>query len=372
MSKRVSALRGHHIALGAIPNSGEEVGLDDWNGMEVAWSYANDPCNEHDAVREAAGLFDVSGLRKVMVTGPDALAVVDDIITRDMTKIYPGKSAYGPVLLDNGKICDDAIIANNGDAGFMVVHGSGESMERLQESAAGKDVKIELDDDLFDISLQGPKSVDFLNQHTPMDLPSLAYFHHEDTTLFGNECTISRTGYSGERGYEIFARAAEVVDIWEKILEHGKSEGILPCSFSCLDKIRVEASLLFFPYDMTPENSPWEVGLNWAISKNGTYRGKDACAALKGQDKINFGGIVADHNDALAGEETLWLDGKEVGVVNGPVWSHRMNKSLALVHLTPEANVPGTKLQVKGDGMETTATVSSVPFLDPEKTKTHA
>jgi aminomethyltransferase len=372
MSNRVSALRDHHIALGALPNSGEAVGLDDWNGMEVAWSYAADPCDEHDAVREAAGLFDVSGLRKVVVTGPDALAVVDDIITRDMTKIYPGKSAYGPILMDNGHICDDAIIANNGDDGFMVVHGSGESMQRLQESAEGKDVSITLDDDLFDISLQGPKSVDFLNQHTPMDLPSLAYFHHQDTTLFGNECTISRTGYSGERGYEIFAKAKEVVDIWEKILENGKSEGIIPCSFTCLDKIRVEASLLFFPYDMTQENTPWEVGLNWAISKNGTYRGKDACAAAKGQEKITFGGVSIDHDDALVGGETLWLAGQEVGVVNGPVWSHRMNKSLALVHLKPEASSPGTKLDVRGDGIETTATVESVPFHDPDKTHTHA
>ncbi|NQV47739.1 MAG: aminomethyl transferase family protein [Rhodospirillaceae bacterium] len=372
MSNRVSALRDHHIALGALPDSGEAVGLDNWNGMEVAWSYATDPCDEHDAVREAAGLFDVSGLRKVKVTGPDALAVVDNMITRDMTKIYPGKSAYGPVLLENGHICDDAIIANNGDDGFMVVHGSGESMERLQESAAGKNVSIVLDDNLFDISLQGPKSVDFLNEHTPMDLPGLEYFHHQETTLFGNACTISRTGYSGERGYEIFANAKEVVDIWEKILENGKSIGIIPCSFGCLDKVRVEAALLFYPYDMTTENTPWEVGLGWAISKNGDYRGKDACAAAKGQEKINFGGVVVDSVEALSGGETLWHDGTEVGIINGPVWSHRMNKSLALVHLKPEAASVGTKLEVKGDGVETTATVSSIPFHDPEKKQTHA
>jgi len=372
MSNRVSALRDHHIALGALPDSGEAVGLDNWNGMEVAWSYATDPCDEHDAVREAAGLFDVSGLRKVKVTGPDALAVVDNMITRDMTKIYPGKSAYGPVLLENGHICDDAIIANIGDDGFMVVHGSGESMERLQESAAGKNVSIVLDDNLFDISLQGPKSVDFLNEHTPMDLPGLEYFHHQETTLFGNACTISRTGYSGERGYEIFANAKEVVDIWEKILENGKSIGIIPCSFGCLDKVRVEAALLFYPYDMTTENTPWEVGLGWAISKNGDYRGKDACAAAKGQEKINFGGVVVDSVEALSGGETLWHDGTEVGIINGPVWSHRMNKSLALVHLKPEAASVGTKLEVKGDGVETTATVSSIPFHDPEKKQTHA
>jgi aminomethyltransferase len=371
MSKRVSALTGHHKALGALPNSGEATGLDDWNGMDVAWSYATDPCDEHDAVRERAGLFDVSGLRKTHVRGKDSLAVVDDIITRDMARIYPGKSAYGAILTEEGMICDDAIIANNGNDDWIVVHGSGECMDRLRESAEGKEVSIEFDDELHDISLQGPKAVDFLNQHTPMDLPSLKYFHHEKTMLFGNECVISRTGYSGERGYEMFANSREIVDIWEKILEKGKSEGIMACSFGCLDKVRVEAALLFFPYDMTKENTPWEVGFGWAISKNGDYRGKDACLAKKGQEKIKFGGIVVDHDSALAGGEKLLQGGREVGVVNGPVWSHRMNKSLALVHLTPAAAAVGTKLEVKGNGIETTATVSRIPFYDPEKTRTH-
>ena len=138
-STRTSALADRHRALGSD--------LGDWNGMGVAWSYATDPCDEHDAVRTAAGLFDVSGLKKVHVRGPDSTAVVDQ----------------------------------------------------------GKNVDIEFDDNLHDISLQGPKAVEFLNTHTPMDLPSLKYFHHQDTELFGHPCTISRTGYSGERGYEIFA-----------------------------------------------------------------------------------------------------------------------------------------------------------------------
>ena len=94
MSERVSALASHHRALGSD--------LGDWNGMGVAWSYASDPCNEHDAVRQAAGLFDVSGLKKVHVRGADAFSVVDHVITRDMTKVYVGKSAYGPVLAEDG------------------------------------------------------------------------------------------------------------------------------------------------------------------------------------------------------------------------------------------------------------------------------
>jgi len=361
---RKSVLESRHRALGS------EMG--DWNGMGVAWDYATNAEDEHDAVREAAGLFDVSGLKKIFVSGPDALEVVDHIITRNMTTIEPGRSAYGPNLTEEGTICDDAIIFNLGDGEWLVVHGSGKCMERLQESAKGKDVKIKFDDDLHDISLQGPKSTAFLNMHTPLDLEKLGYFHQQRTTLFGHPVIISRTGYSGERGYEIFATAEHITDLWDQILEKGKSIGIMPCSFACLDKIRVEAGLLFYPYDMTEENSVWEVGLGWAMAKKGAdYRGKDASMALKGKEKINVVGIDIDHGEALAGGEKLMLDGKEVGIVNSPVYSHRMNKSLALAHVIPAVAAAGTALRVEGEGVSCDASVSALPFYDPEKTRTH-
>ncbi len=361
---RTSALAGRHRALG--------VTFDEWCGMGVALTYSSDPCDEHDTVRTAAGLFDVSGLKKVHVRGPDATAAVDHIITRNMQAIEPGRSAYGPNLTDAGTICDDSIIYNLGDDGWLVVHGSGECMDRLGESASGKNVDIEFDDDLHDISLQGPKAVEVLNAHTPFDLPSLKYFHQAETELFGHPCVISRTGYSGERGYEIFAGADHIGDVWDQILGHGAAHGVAPCSFSCLDKIRVEAALLFYPYDMTEVNSPWEVGLGWAMStKGGDYRGRDAAMALRGNEKVVVAGIVADHGDALAGGEELHLNGKNVGVVNSPAYSHRMQKSLALVHLTPDAAAPGTKLRVEGD-ISCDSTVSAIPFHDPQKSRTHA
>ena len=363
-STRVSALAGRHQALGSD--------LGDWNGMGAAWNYATDACDEHDAVRTAAGLFDVSGLKKVHVRGPDSLMVVDHVITHNMAAVYRGKSRYGPVLTEHGTICDDAVIFNMGDDEWLVVHGSGETMERLRESARGKNAAIEFDDVLHDISLQGPRALELLDLHTPIDLAGLKYFHHQETELFGHKCLISRTGYSGERGYEIFAKADVIVDIWDQILEHGKPMGIMPCSFTCLDKIRVEAALLFYPYDMTKENTPWEVGLGWALSRKSDYRGKDAVFAAQGKEKIKFAGIVAEYDDILTGGQKLFLDGREVGVVNSPAYSHRMTKSLALVHLVPEAAGIGTKLELPSDSISRAATVERIPFYDPEKTRTHA
>ena len=362
-STRASILADRHRALGS------ELG--DWNGMGVAWHYSSDPCDEHDAVRTTAGLFDVSGLKKIDVRGPDALDVLDHVITRNMRIVTPGNSVYGPNLTEEGTICDDAIIFNLGDGEWLLVHGSGKCMQRLQELAAGKNADVEFNDDLHDISLQGPKALGFLDGHTPLDLGTLKYFQQARTELFGHPVLISRTGYSGERGYEIFATAAHVGDIWDHILGLGKDQGILPCSFTCLDKVRVEAALLFYPYDMTEVNSPWEVGLDWALSRKGdTYRGREAAMALKGKEKIKVAGISASHSEALAGDDKLLLNGKEVGVVNSPAYSHRMNKSLALVHLPPELAVPGTRLRVEGSA-SCDATVERTPFYDPQKTRTH-
>ena len=362
---RTSALASRHRDLGS--------GLEDWNGMGTAWTYDTDPNDEHDAVREAAGLFDMSPLKKVCLRGPDAATVADHVITRDITKIGPGRATYGTVLTDRGTVCDDSIISSNDGNEFMVVHGSGNTMDRLTESAKGKNVDVEFDDDLHDLSLQGPKALDVLVPHTPMDLAALKYFQHQETELFGHKCRISRTGYSGERGYEIFADKSVIGDIWDNILGHGKAAGVMPCSFTALDKVRIEAALLFFGYDMTDEHTPWEVGLGFTVTdKKGSYRGHDAIMSSKGKERFLAAGIVAEHGDALAGGEKLLMDGVDVGVVNSPAWSHRMKKSLALAHVRPDAAAAGTKLEVVGEGMTCAATVETTPFHDPQKVRVRA
>ena len=357
---RTSALASRHTELGS--------GLEDWNGMGTAWSYNTDPNDEHDAIRESVGMFDMSPLKKVFVRGPDAAKVVDHVITRDMTRVQPGNSAYGAILTERGTVCDDAIIANNGNDEWMHCHGSGESMERLQESAEGLQVELELDDNLHNISVQGPKSLELLDAHTPLDLGSLAYFQHAETELFGHACRLSRTGYSGERGYEIFVGANAVCDIWDQLA----GLGVMPCSFASLDKVRIEAALLFFGYDMTDEHSPWEVGLGFTVHRDSDFRGKQAALAAEANPRFVAAGISSPNEEAWAGGEVLKLDGAEVGVLNSPCWSHRMGKSLALVHLQPAAAQPGTILEVSGDGISDSATVESTPFYDPSKSRTHA
>jgi aminomethyltransferase len=361
MSTRESALAERHRGLGAT--------LEEWGGVLMAFSYsAIDVKDQVKAVRERAGLFDVSGLHNIHVRGRDALAVVDHIFTRDMSEIYVGKSAYGCIPTEQGTISDDAIIFHIEDDYFLVVHGTGDTPARLKESAEGKDVSIEPDDDLQNVSLQGPRALEILEPHTPIDLSSLAYFHQQPTTLFDKSVLLSRTGYSGERGYEIFCSAEDAVEIWDQILQHGDSEGVLPCSFDCLDVVRVEAALQFYPYDINDDTTPWEGGLGFTVNrdKKSEFRGKEAVFAAEGNERFKLAGIVADYDDVLD-EAKLYQDGREVGTVNSPAYSHRMNSSLALVHLEPSAAAIGTKLEVKGENMSCNATVETIPFYDPEK-----
>lgn len=357
---RTSALANRHRALGS--------GLEDWNGMGTAWTYNSDPNDEHDAVREAAGMFDMSPLKKVFLRGPDAAAIIDHVVTRDVNKIAPGQSAYTSVLTDAGGMADDAIVSNNGDDEWMFAHGSGDSMALIEESAGGKDAYIELSDDLHDISVQGPKALEIINTNCSIDLNPMKYFHHAAAELYGHACRISRTGYTGERGYEIFASADVVGDIWDNLA----GAGVMPCSFTALDKVRIEAGLLFYGYDMTADHTPWEVGLGFTVSRTkGDFRGKSALLAAEGKERIRNVGLIIDHDDMVNGEEVLSHDGSSVGVVNSPCYSQRMGKSLALGHVDPSI-ADGTELQLAGGGITTTATVVSLPIYDPKKLKTHA
>ena len=357
---RISALAERHKALGS--------GLEDWYGMGTAWSYNSNTEDEHNAIRESAGMFDMSPLKKVVVSGADAKIVLDYTITRDLLLIEPGQSAYTSVLTDEGTMADDAIVSNNGAGEWMIVHGSGDTMALLQASAEGKNVEIWLNEALHNISVQGPKSLGILNAHCSFDLAELAYFHHRQGELFGYPCRISRTGYSGERGYELLADQSVIGHIWDRLA----AEGVMPCSFTALDKVRIEAGLLFYGYDMSTERTPWEVGLGFTVGKKKSdFRGRQSLWATKGKDKIKNICLEIDHTDSVNGAERLELDGVEVGVVNSPCYSHRLKKSLALAHVKFDIQ-EGTVLDLLGEGIKTTATIVSAPIYDPQKTLTHS
>jgi aminomethyltransferase len=370
LSWRTSALSDRHRALGSK--------LEDWNGMGTAWTYAKDVAVDHVAIRTKAGLMDVSGLKKLHLVGPHASAVLNYATTRDVTKIYPGKSAYACMLNEAGLFIEDCILYRTAPNAWMVVHGSGAGHETLARYVVGRNVAMLADDDLHDLSLQGPLAVEFLAKHVP-GIRELKYFHHLPTTLFGKPVLISRTGYTGERGYEIFCKAEDAGLIWDTILAEGRPLGIIPTCFTTLDYLRVESSLLFYPYDMSQmypfANDPagdslWELGLDFTVSPGKTdFHGADAHYRLKGKERFKIFGLAVDSDAAADMGDAVYAADTQVGVVTCAMVSTLTRKSMAIARLAVPQAIAGTKLELRGKKLRAPATAHTLPFDDPEKKK---
>lgn len=363
---RTSALTCRHIDLGGS--------LQEYIRMAVPMSYSTDPQDEHNAVRTKAGMYDLTAFLKFYVRGKDAVKALNHAMTHDMTRLKPGTSKYGPFLRDDGTICDDGIAFNMGNDEYLVWHGDGCARKMVEASCEGLDAEVDVDDAVHLVSVQGPMAHEFLNEYTPMDLPALKYFNHQETELFGCPCVISRTGFSGERGYEIFARPDTICTIWDNLYEKGQDLGIIPCSLSSIFTLRIEAGLVWRRFDLM-EKTPWEVGLGWVIhpEKEADYRGKEAVLAAKGKERFLLCGIEADIDEALEGGETLLVDGQEAGSVNGkPAYSVNLNKSLAFCCLKPECSAVGTRVEIVGEKGACTGTVVAFPVYDPKKERVKA
>ncbi len=370
---RTSALAHRHAEIG-----GE---LEDWNGMGTAWFYDHTPERakaDYEAIRTKAGLMDVSGLKKVHVVGADAAYVIDRVTTRNVEKIAPGRSVYASILNDQGKFIDDCIIYHIAVNSWLVVHGTGTGMEQLTSVAAAKNCSVIFDDDLHDMSLQGPAAVDILAKEIPA-IRDLAYFGLMQTRLYGRDVMISRTGYTGERGYEIFCRAKDAPHIWDSVLEAGKAEGVRPTQFSTLDMLRIESYLLFypgdnsetFPFDDEPcGDTLWELGLDFTVSpgKEG-FIGAENHYAAQGKERFKIYGVkLSDSMEQMEMHARVLQDGKDIGVITYGLSSELNGYSVAIARIAPSAAKPGTKLTVKQpNGTELAATAEEMPFYDVDK-----
>jgi aminomethyltransferase len=369
-SWRFAPLADRHRALGSK--------LEDWNGMPTAWTYASDLQGDHVAIRTKAGLMDVSGLKKVHLVGAHASAVLDYLTTRDVAKITPGRSAYACFLNEAGKFIDDGILYRTGPNSWFVVHGSGAGHAALSAAVAGRNVAMVFDDDLLDLSLQGPLAVDYLSRHVP-GIRALKYFHHMQTTLFGKSVMISRTGYTGERGYEIFCKAEDAGLIWDTILAEGAELGIIPCAFTALDLLRTESYLLFYPYDNSemypfenegPGDTLWELGLDFTVSPGKTgFRGAEEHYRLKGRERFKIFGVLLEGSQAAAPGDKLYADGKYVGVITCPMVSTLTGKSMAIARVDVPYAVHGREVSVENAAGSIPAIAHTLPFDDPKKAK---
>jgi aminomethyltransferase len=299
-----------------------------------------------------------------------------------MEKLMPGKAVYACMLNDAGKFVDDCVIYRFGPDSFTVVHGSGQGHEQLTMAATGRDVSVRFDDQLHDLSLQGPLAVDYLEKHIP-SIRNLAYFSHMGASLFGKPITISRTGYTGERGYEIFCRGQDAVMIWDRILEEGASMGIIPCRFTTLDMLRTESYLLFFPFDNSemypfenegPGDTLWELGLDFTVSPGKVgFRGAEEHYRLKGRERFKISGMMLEGKNVPGNGAPVFKDGAQVGVVTQAMHSPLNNWTVAIARLPVADANNGTALEVRcGTHGPIQGKSASLPFYDIDKKRRSA
>lgn len=372
-----------------------------WSGYVCASSYQLVPEMEYHAIRGAAGLLDVSPLYKYRITGKDAFRLVNKVITRDAAKCRPGQIMYTPWCDDAGHTVDDGTVWNLGDRGWDMT--SAESnIAWLEDSAYGMEVDV-LDDSerIAALALQGPLSRVILATMTDGAVEKLRYYRFVQAQLDGIPVTISRTGYTGDLGYEVWTPAANALELWDTLVSHGKGYGITPAGLVALDMARIEAGLILAEVDYTPSRkavipsqaySPFELGLDWAVDlAKPSFTGR---AALVEEQRRGVGrrivGMEVDWGVAEGFYRNLGLPPdpphvpwrskipiyaglRQVGFGTSGVWSPLLKKYLVLATVDAGYSRPGTVVEIEvtieDERRRAPATVVRKPFFDPPRKK---
>ena len=369
-----------------------------WAGHITVGSYDLGLDREYWAIRDAAALIDVSPLMKYLIEGPDARRLLDRIIPRDMAKLAIGQVYYTGWCDDDGKMLDDGTVTRLGEQSYRLTSAE-PSLRWLHMNAVGMDVAItEITERLGALSLQGPKSRAVLNRCCDAPLDGLKFFRLGRYRLAGREVTISRTGYTGDLGYEIWMDVADALPVWDALLEAGADYGLVPCGILAMDMARVEAGLFMLDVDYTAANhawiagqksSPYEMGLGWtvALDKPGYFVGRRALEREHREGSAwKLAGLEVDWTGlervfgaaglppqipatAVRGSLPVRRDGRQVGYASTSTWSPVLKKYIALVHLERPHYEPGTRVEVEitveHHRRYAPATVVPLPFYDP-------
>jgi aminomethyltransferase len=322
---------------------------------------------EHEAVRGAVGLFDVSHMGEVIFRGPKALAALQAVFTNDLSKVADGQAQYGCLCREDGGIVDDVVIYRRTAEDLLVCVNAGnrqKDFEWLAAHAGGAEVRNE-SDDWGQVALQGPRAVAVLRKLTRLDLDAIKTYRHAPGVVAGVSGLVARTGYTGEDGFEIFCPAAETEKVWNALLEAGAPEGIRPAGLGCRDTLRLEMAYRLYGSDMDDGNTPLEAGLGWVVKfDKGEFVGRAALQRQKeqGLPRKLVGFQLQDAGIARHGYDAV-RDGQKVGVVTSGTRSPTLKTSIGLAYLPPALAAEGSAFAVEIRGKPVAAVVVKTPFL---------
>ncbi len=357
--------------------------LVDYNGFWVPQSFANHGVQaEYWALRERAVVMDLSALRKFEIMGRDAARLLQIAFSRDISKLKPGQSAYGCLLNQHGGIVDDGIVFAF-EQQFRYVGNCDTNITWLRRVAAQHRLEVEIHPNpaLHNLALQGPDSREILWSILELaagSLDDLSYFHFVQGQIHRSPVLVSRTGYTGELGYELFVHPDGAAALWDAIMQVGRSYGLLPLGMLALDCARIEAGLLSAGREFHDLISPYQAGIGWAVAlKKPELIGRVALEQIKPRPPFVAVGLVLEGNEVAGGGSSVHPvgEGWRVGTVTSATFSPILGRSIAMAQVVPEAAVVGTELEVgllDGFRRRVRALVGPLAAYDPSKSRVRA
>jgi len=344
--------------------------LIDFGGWELPVQYAI-ILEEHKAVRQRVGVFDVSHMGEFDVTGAGATDYLQRLTPNDVTKLTDGHAHYSAFLTERGTFVDDLLVYRRGSDDYMLVVNAGNTPKDFAwaSSRAERDVSVaDKTDDTALLSVQGPKAGELLDRAAAEPVTDLKYYTFKRARVFGEPALVSRTGYTGEDGFEIYLRSAAAEKVMRRLLEEGGAFGILPCGLGARDTLRLEAKMALYGNDIDETVTPWEADLGWVVKmQKGDFLGRDALARQKeaGVPRKLVGFEMVDRGIARHGYPAKTAHGP--GLVTSGTHSPTFGKPIGLALLPAAASAIGTEFEVDIRGRAAAARVVKTPFYKRPK-----
>lgn len=335
-------------------------------GYLLPVQYPSGVIKEHMAVRQAAGLFDVSHMGEILFTGPTALNTLNHLLTNDFTDMPEGRVRYSVMCNEKGGVIDDLVVYKFGDEEYLVVVNAANRHKDYAHMAANllPGTKAEdISDSVTQLALQGPAAPAILGRLVSGDsLPKNYYTAVRDVDIHGMKCMVSRTGYTGELGYEIYTAPENAVALWKLLRETGAQDGLIPCGLGARDTLRLEAAMPLYGHEMDETISPLEAGLDFGVKLGkAEFIGRDALLAAGAPSRVRVGleitgrGIAREHQDVFLGD-------KNIGMTTSGTHCPAAGKALAMALVDASHSAPGTNLDVDIRGRRVSATIVPLPF----------
>jgi len=336
--------------------------LVEFAGWEMPVQYQG-VIEEHRAVRTAAGMFDVSHMGEIRVKGPQAEALLQRLTPNDVAKLPPGRAHYSGLLTEHGTYVDDLLIYRLGAEELLVVVNASNAERDFEwiASRAGAGVEVTNESDRWALlAVQGPKAVEILRPLVTPGATDLKYYGFLQGEVAGRPAILSRTGYTGEDGFELYLAPEHAPEVWRRLLEAGVS----PAGLGARDTLRLEAAMALYGHEIDETTTPFEAGLAWVVKLDkGDFLGREALAAQKaeGQRRRLVGFEVQGRGIARQGHEVK-ADGRTVGAVTSGTWSPTFEKAIGMAYVPSEMAAPGTPLEIDVRGRPLSAVVVEMPF----------